>query len=133
MHGMSSAAWKALKLLYVQSLRVTSGDQIVAVKWLLPSDGAQVTAFTAEVDLVSRKGRAAALELDGLFLMQHLTSRFMNQVGRGNFTQTCQYRLIVSISVDRDVSQMQSLACRRNGVTGSLSLTGHIGFSVANY
>ena len=73
----------------MQSLRITSGDQIAAVKWLLPPDGAKVMFFTAEVEPVSRKGPAGrGMELDSLFLIQHLTSRFSTQVST-QWTAVC--------------------------------------------
>lgn len=67
----------------LQCLRVSSGDRVAAVKWLLPPDGAEVAMFTAEVDFVSRKGpagRGPAMEVDSSLLNQHLLSRFSSQV-----------------------------------------------------
>ncbi|KAK9821901.1 hypothetical protein WJX74_010997 [Apatococcus lobatus] len=64
-------------------LRVSSGDRVAAVKWLLPPDGAEVAMFTAEVDFVSRKGpagRGPAMEVDSSLLNQHLLSRFNSQI-----------------------------------------------------
>ncbi len=65
----------------MQGLRVSSGDKLAAAKWVLPPDGAKVMFMTAEVEF-SRKlvTKGPAVELDGLFLMQHLTSRFATQV-----------------------------------------------------
>ena len=68
---------------FLQCLRVSSGDRVAAVKWLLPPDGAEVAMFTAEVDFVSRKGpagRGPAMEVDSSLLNQHLLSRFSSQV-----------------------------------------------------
>ena len=64
----------------MQTLRTSSGDKVAVSKWMLPPDGAPVMLFTAEIEPVKRAvGRAAVLEVDAGFLIQHLVSRFVTR------------------------------------------------------
>jgi hypothetical protein len=73
----------------LQILKVTSGDQVVAVEFLPPPDAFQLVLMNAELEFVSQKAvRGPEMELDAAALAAHLQSRFIRQVctskgGRG--------------------------------------------------
>ncbi|EFN58861.1 hypothetical protein CHLNCDRAFT_29882 [Chlorella variabilis] len=64
-----------------RNIRVSSGDKVAALQFLLPSDKFQIALLNAEVDFVTKRAvRGPDLELDAHQLSSHLQSRFAGQV-----------------------------------------------------
>ena len=77
----------------MQGIRVSSGDTVAALQFLLPPSGFQIALLNAEVSFVSVKRGAPDLEIDAQELSSHLQTRFSGQVLTANQELTFEFQV----------------------------------------
>ena len=78
----------------LQTLRVSTGDRVLANVFIVPKDTFAIMMFSAQIDYVSKRktaGATTAMELDAALLTSHLQSRFGTQVSLQFACLSCIY------------------------------------------